>query len=75
MDSYCDPRDWDNETGGYNPNQQSSSISLKKGRKYYIMALQKESEGGDNLAVAWEGPDCPVRAVIDGDYLSSVGIQ
>jgi hypothetical protein len=52
------------------PEQQSAPISLTGGEKYYIMALYKEGNGGDNLAVAWEGPDSPTRAVIDGYYLS-----
>jgi hypothetical protein len=45
-------------------------IHLNGGGKYYIRALMAEHGGGDNLSVAWEGPDCPVRNVIDGYYLS-----
>lgn len=36
--------------------QQSSAISLVKGSRYYIEALQKEGSGGDNLAVTWKKP-------------------
>ncbi len=49
--------------------QQSSAISLTGGNAYYIEALQKEGGGGDNLAVAWQGPGIS-QAVIDGAYLS-----
>ncbi len=48
----------------------SGPIPLEGGLKYYIMALYKEGGGGDNVAVAWEGPDSPTRAVILGYYLS-----
>ena len=36
--------------------QQSAPKSLLAGHKYYIEALQKEGGGGDNIAVAWQGP-------------------
>ncbi len=49
--------------------QQSSPISLTAGQKYYIEALQKEGSGGDNIAVAWQGPGI-IRQVITGAYLS-----
>ena len=48
----------------------SGPIHLEAGRQYYIMALYKEGSGGDNLAVAWQGPDSPVRAVIHGYFLT-----
>ncbi len=51
------------------PEQQSSVISLNGGQGYYIEALHKEGGGGDNLAVAWQGPGIS-QAVIDGAYLS-----
>ncbi|MHC4497728.1 MAG: FN3 associated domain-containing protein, partial [Planctomycetota bacterium] len=57
--------------------QQSVSIPLTAGQKYYIEALQKEHEGGDNLAVTWEGPgiipDSCYPNPIGGQYLSPVG--
>ena len=49
--------------------QQSSSISLVAGQSYYIEALHKEGGGGDNIAVAWQGPGI-TQQVIDGIYLS-----
>ncbi len=51
------------------PEQQSATISLVAGERYYIEALQKEGGGGDNLAVAWQVPGGTL-AVIDGGYLS-----
>ncbi len=59
------PREWEKY-----PEQESASITLEGGQMYYIMALQKEEAGDDNLAVAWEGPDCPTRDVIAGFFLS-----
>jgi hypothetical protein len=32
--------------------------------------LQKEGGGGDNIAVAWQGPGVATQQVIDGAYLS-----
>jgi hypothetical protein len=49
--------------------QTSAAKALLAGHKYYIEALQKEGGGGDNIAVAWEGPGI-TRQVIDGVYLS-----
>ncbi len=45
---WTENRQWDKYT-----QQRSSGISLQSGRKYYIRALMKEAEGGDNLAVSW----------------------
>jgi hypothetical protein len=66
------PRDFDNTGGGEGDAdaQQSDPIALEAGQTYYIMALHKEGGGGDNLAVAWEGPDCPTRDIIRGFFLS-----
>jgi len=54
------------------PEQKSASVILAGGQKYYIMALQEEKAGDDHLSVAWQGPDCPARAVISGNYLSPI---
>ncbi|MBW8002449.1 MAG: hypothetical protein FVQ80_10575 [Planctomycetes bacterium] len=67
VDSWTSPREWDKDGS-----QQSSSISLTTGLRYYIEAIQKEDGGGDNLAVAWQGPSIS-RDVIDGQYLSPAG--
>lgn len=47
------------------PSQKSAAITLTKGTRYYIEALQKEGGGGDNLAVAWQKPGD--AAPLDGD--------
>jgi len=49
--------------------QQSVTINLTAGEKYYIEVLQKEGSGGDNVAVAWQGPGI-TQQVIAGSYLS-----
>jgi hypothetical protein len=50
--------------------QKSEPIPLVAGEKYYIVALWKESGGGDHCNVAWEGPGIPVRETIPGSNLS-----
>lgn len=77
IDGWCQSRDWYNTTGTNELNQQSIPILLTGSNKYYIMALYKEGGGGDNLAVAWQGPDQPKapesgtdNAIIAGYYLS-----
>jgi len=50
------------------PSQQSQPIALQADR-YYIMALWKEGEGGDNCSAAWQGPGIPTRVVIAGTYM------
>jgi len=65
VDGWADHLDFDNSN--VTP---SEPISLVGGEKYYVMALYKEGGGGDNCAVAWEGPDSLTRAVIHGYYLS-----
>ena len=38
------------------PSQRSESVWLNAGQNYYIEAIQEQAVGGDNLAVAWQGP-------------------
>ncbi|NIR64256.1 MAG: hypothetical protein GWO10_10900 [candidate division Zixibacteria bacterium] len=64
VNSWTASRQWDKEL-----NQKSDPIYLFGGDTYYIMALQKEDEGDDNLAVAWRGPDF-WEEIIPGDYLA-----
>ncbi|MBA3685858.1 MAG: hypothetical protein H0W72_11550 [Planctomycetes bacterium] len=49
--------------------QRSQAITLQAGQRYYIEALHKEGGGGDNLAVAWQGPGFS-QQVIGGAWLS-----
>ena len=48
---WTNPRQWT-----LYPSQQSAPVVLQSNQIYYIMALHKEGGGGDNLAVAWQGP-------------------
>ncbi len=50
--------------------QKSTARTLQAGSAYYIEALQKEHGGGDNLSVAWSGPDISGPVVIVEQYLS-----
>jgi len=50
--------------------EQSDPIPLVAGNKYYIMALWKEEDGGDQCQVAWQGPGVPQRVIIPGSNLS-----
>ncbi|MFZ4768246.1 MAG: Ig-like domain-containing protein, partial [Roseimicrobium sp.] len=49
--------------------QQSAVRSLVADQRYYIEALQKESSGNDNLAVALSGPGI-AQQVIDSGFLT-----
>ncbi len=61
---WSSPQQWDKF-----PEQQSATISLQAGQRYYIEALQKEGGGLDNLAVAWQIPG-DITRVIGAQYLS-----
>ena len=69
--AYVNEWTWSREWGKY-ASQVSSNISLTAGQTYYIEALHKEGTGGDNLAVAWEGPGFSQK-VIEGADLSPIG--
>jgi aryl-phospho-beta-D-glucosidase BglC (GH1 family) len=64
IEGWTNPREW-----GKYASQQSSAIALTAGERYYIEVLHKEAYGGDNVAVAWEGPGIS-RTVIPGTCLS-----
>lgn len=49
--------------------QQSVSIQLTAGQRYYIEVLHKQADQKDNLTVAWQIPG-QERTVIEGVYLS-----
>ncbi len=51
------------------PGQKSAPIALEAGKAYYILALQKEGGGGDNLAVRWLRPDGKDEGPIPATYL------
>jgi hypothetical protein len=45
---------------------------LTAGKRYYIEVLHAEGIGGDNLAVAWQGPRIRDRSIITSEYLSPI---
>ncbi|MHC4752237.1 MAG: LamG-like jellyroll fold domain-containing protein, partial [Planctomycetota bacterium] len=51
------------------PEQQSDTITLVGGEKYYIEALHKEGGGGDSISASWRGPASPIQSVIAGEFL------
>jgi len=53
------------------PEQKSKPQSLAKGKRYYIEALMKEGTGGDNIAVAWQGPASTTRQIISASYVGA----
>lgn len=66
VSGWTNSREWTKYT-----TQQSSAITLTAGQKYYIEVLHKEGTGGDNVAVAWQGPGIS-QQVIPGSALSPV---
>jgi len=61
-----------------NDESMSDPIYLEGGKRYAVMALMKEAGGGDNMAVAYQGPDQPdppingdPGAIIPGKYLKN----
>jgi YVTN family beta-propeller protein len=52
------------------PTQQSATINLSGGERYYFEILQKEGGGGDHINLAWQRPGDTERSVIDSSYLS-----
>jgi len=64
VDSWTNSHDYD----AY-PSQHSTDFQLEAGKYYYIEALHKEGGGGDNISVAWQGPD------IDRDLIPSQNLS
>jgi hypothetical protein len=64
VSGWTNSREWSKYTS-----QRSAAINLTAGQRYYIEVLHKEGTGGDNVAVAWQGPGIS-QAVIAGSYLS-----
>ena len=62
-EGWTSSRQWDKYA-----TQQSSAITLTGGNQYYVEALMKEGDGGDNLAVRWVSP--LADEIIPAQYLS-----
>ncbi len=69
VEGWTNSREWSKY-----PSQKSAAINLVAGQKYYIEVLQKDAQGGDNVAVAWQGPGI-AQAVIAGSFLSPFVVQ
>src|SRR6266542_3289120 len=54
--------------------QQSDPVSLTAGQRYYIEALMKEGNGGDNLAVRWQLPNATIEEPIPNNRLQVFGV-
>ena len=68
VSGWTDSRQWDKFS-----TQKSPAIRLTQDQRYYVEALQKEGDGGDNLAVGWAKPGESTSApseVIPGSVLS-----
>ncbi len=61
---WTNPRQWNKYF-----QQQSAQVTLQEGAYYYVMALMKEHEGGDNLAVGWQIPGGALQRPIPVEYL------
>lgn len=58
------PREWSRY-----PSQHSQPIILNAGETYYIEAISEQTSGGENLAVAWQGPGLN-QSLISSRYLA-----
>jgi hypothetical protein len=68
VNGWTSSREWNKYSS-----QKSAPITLVAGQKYYIEALQKESGGGDNIAVGWARPGQSTSApfeIVPGEALS-----
>ncbi len=68
VNTWTDSRQWDKEA-----NQQSASIFLQAGHRYYLEAIMQQGIGGDNLAVRWQLPDGSIEEAMTA--ISSAGTR
>jgi len=62
VSSWTSSRAWD-----WHPEQESTPVTLAAGQRYYIEAMMKEGASGDNIAVAWYGPEVGIANPTEGD--------
>jgi endoglucanase len=64
VDGYTSSREWSKYAS-----QKSATVNLIAGQKYYLEVLHVEGGGGDNVAVAWQGPGIS-QSIPSGTYIS-----
>ena len=70
---WTDSREWNKFSS-----QKSAAHPFDASKRYYVEALQKEGDGGDNLAVGWARPGQSTSApseVIPGSVLSPFSVS
>jgi hypothetical protein len=72
--AHVDDWTYDGEYDKY-ASQESTTIHLTAGQKYYMEGIMKEGGGGDHISVAWVGPNMPVRQIIPNQYLLPLNPQ
>jgi hypothetical protein len=65
VSGYSDAREWNKYA-----EQQSTTIILEAGKKYYIEALHKQGYGSDHVSVGWELPNGQQEMPIAGSHLA-----
>ncbi|HVR35247.1 MAG TPA: PA14 domain-containing protein, partial [Methylomirabilota bacterium] len=51
------------------PMQRSATITLERGKKYYVEVLHKEASGSAHVAVGWQLPDGTIERPLPGEHL------
>ncbi|MEO8429386.1 MAG: lamin tail domain-containing protein, partial [Verrucomicrobiota bacterium] len=69
VSGWTSSREWTKEA-----NQKSAPIALVAGQRYYIEALMKEGQGGDNLAARWQLPNGTIEEPIPASRLIPYGL-
>ena len=64
VNSWTNPGQYD-----LNPSQQSVTITLNAGQRYYIEVLHLDYHRGDHMSVAWKLPNGTMQAPIAGAHL------
>ena len=67
---WTQPQQWD-----LFATQKSAAVNLQAGQRYYVEALMKERNGGDNLAVGWQLPNGTLERPIPGNRLIPFGVS
>lgn len=63
VEGWTNNREWDKYSS-----QQSEEIYLEEDKEYYLLAIGKQANGGDNLAVGWQLPNDKLERPIPTSY-------